>query len=449
MFLKTLAALFILQSLAQVAIAESNQQRTSERLAPRVVTLEQAIHLALESSFKLKAAQADSAASRAKQRSAYSQFGPKIYGEYSDATFDEAVVQRVGAGAMQVRGEQVKTGAIVAVQPVTGIISAAQKASLQSTQTDLKKLEHEILETEIAFNTAIAYRRAQHAREMISVAKARVETADSQRRDAHHLAESGRLSDGQLASIEIAYHEAQAELVQSESTFSLALSQLSSQMGNITEDIELEKLHDPEAATLELSTATRAQEESLEKRVELKRAQLARDAASTKRKLVYSKFTPQINAFAKWEKSFEGKAAYFPEKTQSYGFQLNWELWDNGSRFFETQEAVSEEKRLDFLIQDLRIQVQFEVTEASARLNSALDAFNFAKANMKHAEEAYRATAARFAAGSATATELLFAEESRAKFKSRLLFSKTEVDIQRFRLEKALGEKRPRALLNN
>jgi outer membrane protein TolC len=181
-------------------------------------------------------------------------------------------------------------------------------------------------------------------------------------------------------------------------------------------------------------------------RIDLKQAHLASEAASVRRDIAYARFSPSVNGFAKLERSYEGSPGYYPDKATSFGLQVSWELWDNGSRTYAVQEAVGEQRHADLVAQALERQIRLEVSQSLTNIKAAIEARKFAEASMKYAEEAYRVASIRFKSGTSTTTELLLAEEARDRAKGAVVSARTEVELRWFQLEKALGRPRPNQL---
>ena len=422
----------------------------AEAPAPQVagrLPFGQAIDMAVSSSPKRAAAQADLDAEAAKRREAFSDFGPKVRAEFNAMRFDKTVALPFGPDVFTIRPNQLRQGDLIVSQPITGLFTAYERASLAGVQKNASELAVASARADAAFGAAEAYRRAQQADEFVRIAEASIASTDSQARDAEHLESSGRLIRSDLLKINIARQDARAQLAKAVAVKRKAHDRLRYLLGlQSGQDPALDPLPTTAAAATKyaLPTPDAANDRALKGRVEVKQAALGVERASYATTLSRWRFAPNVDLFAKWDRIYSEPPFGNPEFTRSYGVSASWDIWDNGAKIFATQVAAAETQKAEIAQKETSDQLRLQIEGILADLGAAKESLAAAQATVAQAEEAYRLDKARFSSGLVTTTDLLLSETSQTKARGGLVSAITDFDLLTLSLDKAMGEPRPK-----
>jgi outer membrane protein TolC len=119
---------------------------------------------------------------------------------------------------------------------------------------------------------------------------------------------------------------------------------------------------------------------------------------------------------------------------------VTWTLWDGGRRAAETGEARANAAALRTRVGDFDRQVTFEVRARALELESSRQSVTAAEDEVRAAAEAERAVAERYAAGVATATDVLDAQVARLQAELDRTRAMANVRLAEARLERAIGQ---------
>jgi hypothetical protein len=107
-----------------------------------------------------------------RRNAAWSDLGPRIRAEYTQARFGEAQKAQFGTQEITVRPEVVSTGALVVIQPITGIVALMEKARFEGGQEDIKDLSLSAVRSETAFQIAETWLKGYLAKSQLDIALA-------------------------------------------------------------------------------------------------------------------------------------------------------------------------------------------------------------------------------------------------------------------------------------
>ena len=412
------------------------------------ISINEMIQKAVQLSSQRMAAESDMNAQHYKAKQAWAGLGPRVSAEYSDARFDKKLEKQINTPAfsmtMPLRDDKARTGGITVAQPILGLYPLIQYANFENTQYDMKQAILKITEREIAFGAAEAYRHAQQAVEMMLITEASIRAAENQNKDAETLFRVGKLTRGDVLKIEMAILDAKAQAAKAEAMKETAFSALCEMLGlSLPCALKLDLLNrDVTESVYPIPDLNTAITKALAKRIEITTANQGVDLAGFGKQLAYAKFTPQVNAFVKWERDFVTEEKD-QKNTRTIGFQATWDLWDNGSRFFAVYEASEQYAKAEAMKNDQEKKIRLEVYQAIENLKAAQETLSLARGAAIQAEESYRIEQVRFKSGASTTTDLLLSEAAQTKARSGYISTLTELDIQNMRVQKAIGEDRP------
>ncbi len=413
------------------------------------LTLDEAVARALASAPKVKQAQAELEGAGEGRRAAWADVGPRVTADYNEAHFNDEQSAVLGGQKIVLRPQVTKTGSITAAQSLTGAVALATKANLTGVTEDIKELGLRQARVETAFGAAEFWLRAVEKARLMTVATDGVAAAERQRLDAAALERAGRLNRGDVLKLELAVSEAKARAAGARALQEIAYAQLREAVGlqpgeamTLPDATGSEKVNTAPTPAVDVAKA-------LARRLETQQAVLGVEAATYGKKLAYAQFSPNVNAFIKWDRNMgdlePGIAGKPKRDSRTYGVTASWLLWDNGSRVFQVRQASEENVKAESQKDALSQLVRLDLAATEAQLRAARESLTLAETAVQQAEEAYRIEQARFKTGTRSATDLILAEASRSGAQGRLVTAGTDYRVLVIKMQKAVGDERPAA----
>jgi len=411
----------------------------SQAFGQTELSLEETVQRALNRSTQVGSAEADLQAQTERKRQAWTNVGPRVSADYTEARYEEALVNKADGSVM--RPDVIKTGSLTLAQPVTGLYAAVEYGRLVGLQQDLSAESLRKAKRDAGFGAAENFLQAYQAQEQVVIAEASVAAAKSAFQDAQALFRVGRLSQADQLKFQLALSQAESRLAQAKAArqvTQLVLKQ-SIQMGpeeSLVLKKDLPRIQElgPETPKPELN----------KNRAELRQAELGSEIARFNKKLVYARYIPSVNLFAKLDRNFGDLTPLSSEReTKSYGVKLTWDLWSNGSTFFEIREAASNQLKAEVNEQVAQDAVQLDLTQAYENALAAQESLRLARSAVAQAEEVYRIDQLRFKNGQISATDLIRSESDRSTASGNLVNAETQLLVWHLKLQKAAGADLP------
>ncbi len=413
--------------------------------AQNIISLSQALEMALDSAPELKQAQAVASAQREKARGSWTNVGPKVSVEYNQVYFKDKLFIPFNGNNILLRNDLSKTGSLMVVQPLTSSFALVELAQVEELRAELKDKGLTISKRDLSFSVAELYLQAQQSQMLLELARMAITAVQSQANDAEAMSRVGRLNRGDLLKLKLAVSEAQANEAKALAGKEIAFSTLAETIGLGNQATLSISLFNPDAIDLSkpIPTIDQALKEALNRNAELAQAEIGKNMASFGRNVAYSKFIPTVNIFAKLDRNF-GEISFGSQKnTQSYGVQVKWELWNNGTDVYAIREVSKQMQEADALRSLAEKGLRIALHRTLALLKASEHSLALAKTAVEQAEESLRIENAKFKAGNSTATELVFAETARSSARGRVVASHTEFKIYQLALQKILGDEQP------
>jgi outer membrane protein len=407
------------------------------------LTIDQAMSRAIGASAQVRQAELDRDAQLEKRRGAWSDVGPRVTADYNYVHYDKAQTSQFGPTEITTRPEVIKSGALTIAQPITGAFALVSYAQFQGVQESMKDLTVQQTRMDVVFGAAESYLRAQAAQRQLQIAQDSIRAAEKQARDAGALERVGRMNHGDVLRLQLAVSEAKAKAAQARAGLEIALAGLKEAIGApqaepLTLDEGMASVVEPQLLPLD-----QAVDAAFARRIDDDQAELGVESARFGKKLAYAGFSPTLNVFVKQERNF-GELLGADRDTRSYGVQFSWTIWENGSKVFATRAASADIQRAETGRDALKQAVRLELAQVFANLAAAHESLALAESAVQQAEEAYRIENARFQTGTRSATDLILAEAANSGAQGRLVGARTDLGVWGLRLQKALGDERPK-----
>jgi outer membrane protein len=408
------------------------------------MSFKQAVDMALTNSPEVKRVEAALSAQEFKRKAAWLNTGPRVMAEYNQVFFDDKLTAQFGPSEILIRDDESKIGSLMVAQPITGFFSLMDVAKYEGVNEDMAARNADMGRREVAFGTSELYLRALQAARMVEIAQAATEAARKQAKDGEALARVGRINHGDLLKFRLAVLQAEAGEANAMAQRNIAFANLGEATGQRDKALTL-KLKPVSTSPEDLKIPSindaidKAEKESLEVQV----ADLGVESAYYGKKLAYAKFSPEVNLFAKWERNF-GEQSFGGEKdTKTYGVQLTWEIWNNGSDVYGIREAAQRSYEAEAMKSTAQKQIRMRIYQVLMNLEANRKAVTLAKAAVGQSEEAYRIEQSKFSSGASSATELLLSEAARTQARGNVVAANTDFFVNYLTLQKILGMDKP------
>jgi outer membrane protein TolC len=177
---------------------------------------------------------------------------------------------------------------------------------------------------------------------------------------------------------------------------------------------------------------------AMENRPELLALEKSRKSALAMARSAAGASRPQVALKAE---TFEVDDEFFPDKEDDWRVSIsaNWELFDGGASRARVEEAKAVAEEVLYRIEDLKKQIDLEVSTAVLNLRSATQRVNLAKDQVKSAEEDYRIALKRYSAQVGTNIDVLDSRVALVNAKTQLANAVYDVYQARADLQYALG----------
>lgn len=408
----------------------------------------EAIERATQTSPRRDQSQAEYDMTVAQTKKTMSNLGPKVKLKFSQNYFDKNVSLPFGTETFLLRPDKLTEGSIEVTQPLTGLLTVHKQTKVAKQREESSMLGLEQTNLNISFDTATAYIEAQASGEQVKIVKTSVTATESQLKDAESLTKLGRLNQSDLLKMKIARQEAKAQFAKANAQNKKAIDRLlyltNLPTGTV---VQLDVL--PEASIM-IDVKVPSLEPNIEKaelaRIDFKQASSNVEAAEQYQQLTRLKFIPTIDLYANWSRIYSIPPFGNPTFTRSFGINASWDIWENGSRVFETRESAAQIQKANAMLQETKDRIKLEIQALTADIEAAREALSAAKAAVDQSEEAYRLDKARFSNGLVTTTDLLLSEATRTRTKGALITTLTNFSNLLLNLQKATGVTKPQVI---
>jgi outer membrane protein len=415
----------------------AQEQTTPPQVAGRVITMDEAVAIALETQPQIQARLGDYAAARFRVDQAMAPLLPQFSGSVSTIRSQStALSTTIGPTSVIVNREWGDTFlAQVALSQLLfdfGKNLAATEASKKLAAVAMEDVE--LQRQLIALAVKEAYTNILFAQRLIRVNQQAVERAELNLRSAQGFFEVGTRPKSDVARAEVDVANARVDLIRARNAERLARVALNTAMGidlDIPTQIQDNLFYEP----VVLDRAE-IRAEAQRQRPEGRQARLLVAAAEASERQAFRNFFPDITGSGTY-------GATRPELTEiwSLTLSLSWTFYDGGGRVARYREtkAILDASRARARAQDLDIardveQTQITVEESQERLQATQTA-------VASAQENFRLAQGRFDAGVGTILELTDAQLALTQAQNLEAQALADYRIALYRLDRARGRR--------
>ena len=416
--------------------------------APRALTIDDAVALALRSNPQLASARARVEASDDSASSVGRRMLPSIHVSDEFQQWNAPFALPFGGMSFTVRDERTNTFTASAAQPVLGLLKTnAQRESLDE-QSGAARAQIAAAEADLRANVQTQFLRVFEAQALEQIAAASVHELGDQVTVAKARLASGVITNADLLRIEVAVANAQQQGLEAHSQGQTARAQLFAAIGIAPQDAaELTLIEPADRLNGARARAGSAMSGEMSLAAVLPQAQSRRPELAQQGHLVLAADRQaSANAYALLP-DIDLEAAYIradgqpfsPKNSAFVGVKATWAIWEWGATDLQRRAANAQAAAARRDRDTLERQIESELTASLAQGDAARGAVGSAEKAVASAQEAYRVTDAALKAGTATTTDLLESQSELTQARLNLTRAQYELVLSDVALARASG----------
>jgi outer membrane protein TolC len=407
-----------------------------QRVIGRVLSLEEAVGIALEAQPQIQARLHDYMAAAHRVDQAFSTLLPQLTGSWTAARLKEAVGNReTNRTITTIRPLNERTEVGVTLSQVlfdfgkTFASTEAARRLAEVAQEDVE-LQRQL----ITLTVKESFININFARRLIRVQEQSLERADLNLRSARGFFEVGTRPKSDVARAEVDVANARVDLIRARNAERLARVALNTAMG-IPADTQTEVGEILFYQKMSLDR-TRLQSQALAQRPEYKQARLRVSEAEARARRAYRDFFPDISGAGTY-----GAARADMNEVWELRLELQWSIFDGGNRISRYRESKVNIDGAVARVKALELDISREVEQAYLVVNEADERIAAAQTAVASAQENFRLAQGRFDAGVGTILELTDAQLFLTQAQNTEAQALADYRIALARLERATGQR--------
>lgn len=423
--------------LGAVALGLPAAARADE--APRPLTFQGAIELALGHSPEVAMAQETVATAEARTAGLRAKRLPNLHVDASANLFREAYELPFGEAVVTLHEQTTTTASVTISQPLTKLAYLSELVGASRHDEAASRGEYDRARLDTAYKTAEAYLKVLSAQAQREVAHRSVSDLQQELDRAITFRKAESTTDIDVLRFRSAKAAADQAALRADAAVQVAEAGLVTLLG-LPEGTTLALSDDLPATPPGLTQSLEdAQRRALTARPELVTAREQIAAADKARRAARTDYLPDVRAFATWE-HLTGTQPFQPENEELIGVRLSWNVWDWGATHQAVLEAEHKKTRAELARSALVDQVRFDVRRRFTEARTLFASLDSAALQEQTADEAYRLQKVRFEAAAATATDVLDAETDSARARLGAALARYDYYLSLVALARAVGD---------
>lgn len=312
----------------------------------------------------------------------------------------------------------------------------AQRAQVEAAQC---AVDAQVAET--VLQVRLAFYQVLLDRELVLVREEELSVLEKEQEDIRRRRDAGTTSDFELLRAEVAVANARPLLIHARNSHRISIERLRQLMG--AQGVA-EFMPEP-AGTLEPSGALPGLEGLLgsarEARPELRRQALLQKAGAQGVVVAKAGYQPTVSAFGNYTWASSPLSAGWSRRLDggTLGIQASIDLFDGRSTAGKVRQARSQVRQLEHGYRELLLAVDYEVRDAHAALQEAVEVLRSAEMTVSRARESLRLARSRHESGVATQLDVLSAQSALTQARSSLSEARFSQLSASARLDRATG----------
>ncbi len=404
------------------------------------LTLSEAIKIAREQSYRIKAAEDEVKGADYEMKSARTYMLPQVSASYGATAMSETPYQSFDGQTVNVYGKQDIQWDVTVTQPLfhLGIYHGYKTAKIG---IEAKELAKEITIQDITRDTKKAYYNVLLAKKISTVAEEAVEALTAHKEDAQKYYDQGLIPQNDLLRAQVALANAEQQKTSALGHRKLAASQLNLLL-NYELDREL-RLQDIDTVTPLNLFKNELILEALENRPELLAVRVHLKILDRQVKIAKSEYFPQIALIGQYQQRGEDLLANENDYNNQYNslvsVQAKWNLFQWGRNVYSVKKNASQKSAVQEQLKLAEDGITLEVENAYLQAKVAERNIATAKSALAQARENWRMTKLQFQQQVATSTDVLDARTFHSQADSNYLQALYGYMIAIADLERAVG----------
>ncbi len=404
-----------------------------------VLTVDEAVDMALHSNANVLAAEARLRGDRDQQRSVGAMMLPSFHVFDEAQHWNDPFAIGFGGVSFTVRDQDTNTFAASVDQQLTGLLVLSHERSARASTADAAEAEYAALRTRIKTEVEVGFLHVFEARALEDIAKASEGELTEQVQVTKAKVDAGVLTNADFLRVQVAVADAQRREIAAHTQGQMARANLLGLIGlPNASGVELAEPKDLLArARTTLPRDDEAERTALARRPEVKQRELqlaAADHEASARKMALG---PRIDAEAGYS-NLQGQP-FSPQNAAYVGLKLDWPIFEWGSSYYAQRAAREQAEAAKYQLQGERRLIGVQVANDLAVAQDAASAVDLAEQTIASAEEAYRVTEALLKAGTATTTDVLSAQAALTQARLNRVTAQYEQAIAQVSLDRTLG----------
>jgi len=295
----------------------------------------------------------------------------------------------------------------------------------------------ERVKQEVVYSVIQAYAEVVLAGEDVNLAQETKEVAEAHVALAEDLYRAGKAVKSDVLSAKVRRSEVDEMLIQAENGLSTARAALNSAIGiDQSDEITVEKDLPYEKSTIALNAAII---EALERRPDLIAMEHAVKSEWEQVRMAKTDFLPSLSFVAQYDLNDERDIWGARGESWTIGGMLHFNVFDGLNATYKVREAVGRAKQRSLEEEALRDRIELEVREAFYQLTEAEGRVTIGREAILHAEESLRIVEDRYGVGLSRMVELLDSEVALMKARRNLLRAVYDCRVAQVKLDLARG----------
>jgi outer membrane protein TolC len=378
-------------------------------LAPRAITLPEAIELARKNNLDLRGSATAVERADADAKAVRAQLGPTLSANDALQFWNDKFAPEFMGEPFLLRDQFTNALTLSASQPLVGLLQYGSQYRSQSRLADAAHADHRATRDEVTFRAIESYLRLLEATDLAAIANQAIRDIEEQARTAKALVAAGTLIEADYLRTQVALAQARQDLLRAQAQLGSSRAQLAAIIGlPIGTELEAAPV-DRNALPALPSSLEDALANLPERRPELHAARARSEAAELARTAAWSALLPQVNAAVAFQ-HLNGFGPFQPENAGWVGGTLTWNFWEWGAQYYSARSASARAEQGDLEFARKRRDAELEATQRFLDARAARASIDVAATAAVQAREAYRVARALYENGSATTTDLLDAQ---------------------------------------
>ncbi len=437
-----LLIIFIFTGFAFPCAAENKKNTFDEK----PLTLKTAVDEAILNNFLIRQAEEREKASFQKEKSADSDFFPKLTSSYSYNHLNDAPYAVFGGRPYAIGPNNNFAWDLTITQPVFTGFALTTRRKIAALGMDISEIIKDQAVLDVAKQAKTAFFKVLLTRKALKVADEEVKQLKAHVHDAEAIYKQGVVPYNDLLKSKVALAQARQNRVKALSRVSISLAALNTVLSrNITDKIRIREYRESADSLQENYKLPVLFKTAVNKRPELKHLKLAVQTADLGVKLIKSAYYPSITLIGRYERSGDNITAsnndYANDHNIIVGLQAKWTIFNWGKTKADAAEALHEKKALEQKIKGVKDSILLEVKSAFEHIKLARQNIDTAEKALVQAEENFRITNIQYQQGVNTSTEVLDARTFLTNAEVNLFSARYGYRIAKAELARAVGEK--------